>query len=87
MPTVDVECPECAMVLPIEEERLGEALKCPKCKFVFDAEKSGGAYEIVDPRSRASRGPASGPIPEVEPPPETDAERKIRERLEKWADE
>ena len=87
MPTVDAECPECANVLPIEEEQLGKALKCPRCKSVFEAEKSGGAYEFAQPapRARSPRQPSEDL--EAEPRIETEAERRLRERMEKWADE
>ena len=92
MPTVEVECSECATVLPIEEEQLGAELKCPKCKSVFVAEKSGGAYEIADPAARLTsarptRNPSAGRQPEFESRPETETERRLRERMEKWAEE
>ena len=96
LPTIDVECSECATVVPIEEERLGAELKCPKCKSVFVAEKSGGSALAssptpppVQPPRDPGRNPSAGPQPESEPdsPPETEAERRQRERLEKWAEE
>jgi len=91
MPTVDVECTECATVLPIEEDQLGTELKCPKCKALFLTEKAKGAYELVDPTPRQTSAKTErihpNEEPEPEAPPETEAERKLRERMEKWADE
>ncbi len=90
MPTVDVECTECATVIATEEENLGTEIKCPKCKTLFVAEKA-GAYDLVDPSprrtsSRTEPRPSEDDI-EFEPPPESEAERKLRERMEKWAGE
>ena len=105
MPTIDVECSECAMILPIEEDLLNTEMKCPKCKSMFVAEKSGGLYAIVEaPRpapTRSSPSPSfrpnpakpssskSSPSPKPQPEPsvETETERRLRERMEKWADE
>ncbi len=93
MPTIDVECPECATTLSIEEDQLGTDLKCPKCKFVFLAEKPDGAYGFADPAprprptkpTRQPSTPTSKPKSETET--ETETERQLRERMEKWADD
>jgi predicted Zn finger-like uncharacterized protein len=89
---IDIACPECAMVLMIEEDQLSSELKCPRCKHRFKAEESesGATFDIADeppPRpsaSEPSRQAAGDPTP---PAPETEAERQIRERLEKWAEQ
>jgi predicted Zn finger-like uncharacterized protein len=100
MSTIDAECPECAETFPIEAGQLGTEVKCPKCKFLFTATQSEGAYELADgplspqddgpsprlPRpGRPDRRPASTPRPA--PKSETRAERELRERMEKWADD
>lgn len=98
MATVDVECPECAESITVEESALGTPTKCPKCKFVFTAERGGGAYDlVVDPAPRATRREAppsndgaprrpGGSAPKPAERPETEAERKLRERMERWAE-
>ena len=67
MPTIDVECSECATILAIREDQLGAELKCPKCKSVFLAEKTSSAYRSRRPgpsvgwlatRARPLRRPA-----------------------------
>lgn len=99
MPTIDIECSECGHTIQIEDSQLGTTMKCPKCKFDFVAE-SGFDYELADepaPRSSGSSAPSHGdeggagePRASKKPPRdqvETDAQRKLRERMEKWAEE
>ncbi len=93
MTTADVECPECARVLPMPEAQLGTEVKCPHCKTIFTAEAGAGAYEFADsaPRAASPRAdrerPASVDPDEDNAPPETEAERRLRESMEKWAEE
>ncbi len=101
MSSRNAECPECASLVPIEENQLGTPVKCPKCKSVFTAESAGGAYELVDettsspvrddpgPRDADSPRPKRRPAapPKVNTRPETEEERRLRQRMEKWADE
>ncbi len=88
MPTVDAECPECATTLQVDEADLGRRMKCPKCKFVFDAERADGAYELVDPpsppksRRRGEEGPGR-----VEPDEVDESTDELRRKMEEWADE
>jgi predicted Zn finger-like uncharacterized protein len=87
---IDIACPECAMVLMIEEDQLGSELKCPKCKHRFEAAELSNVFDLLDeppPRpsdAQPSRRVGGDPRP---PAPETEAERQIRERMEKWAEE
>lgn len=86
MPTVDVECPECATTIQIDEADLGRRMKCTKCKFVFDAERADGAYELVDPPSppRSRRRADGGAEPDGSDDESID---ELRRRMEQWADE
>ncbi len=88
MGTIDVHCPECDMILMIDEDDLGGEVKCPKCKHVFEAEDSGdgGDYQVAeDPTPKAKPRPRRPSAP-PKLKPETEAERKLRERMEKWAE-
>lgn len=99
MAAIDVECPECAESISIEDGQLGSEIKCPKCKFLFTAAVAEGAYGFADeappgladePRPRTPRpgGPARRPssAPKAKPKAETKAEREQRERMERWAE-
>lgn len=93
MATIDVECSECGAELQVEESLVGSSMTCPKCKLPCVVERS-GAYDLIEePRTRPGRsssGPAPGrpraasPAPEK---PETEEQRKLRERMERWSDE
>lgn len=118
MARIDVECPECAEAMDLDEGQVGQSVKCPKCKFVFEAQPSQGAYGIggdyglagdnpgtlpgaqappsggyglledQTPRPRPTRsGPAPARKPQPKPARETEEDRRLRERMEKWADE
>ncbi len=87
-----VECPECAEPMDLDESQLGQTVKCPKCKSRFEATVSEGAYEIVPdptPRPRPSRPASSSPSkkPRPDSSQETEEQRQLRERMEKWADD
>ena len=45
MSAIDVECGECGWSMSLEEDQLGESVKCPKCKMSFVAERA-GAYGL-----------------------------------------
>lgn len=94
MPAVEITCAECGHTLQVEEAVLGTTLKCPKCKFDFVAE-TGDAYDLADDQfTEFTSEPAGLPL-SVENPaksapkarPETEAERKLRERMERWAED
>jgi predicted Zn finger-like uncharacterized protein len=89
MPTVDVECPECASTIQVEEEQLGKTMKCPKCKSVFEAEKAEGAYELADPppRPKSRQRSSDGPSPEADDEGDEESIDELRKRMERWADE
>jgi predicted Zn finger-like uncharacterized protein len=89
MPTVDVECPECAETLPVEEAQLGEMMKCPKCKTVFEAERAEGAYELADPppRPKSRQRSSDGPSPEAVDEGDDESIDELRRRMEQWADD
>jgi hypothetical protein len=84
MTIVDVECSECGAGLQVEEGRVGSSMTCPKCLLPCVVERPGG-YDLADePRGRSASGGdrAASSRPE---PVETEEQRVIRERLERWA--
>lgn len=96
MASLDIKCPECGVIQMIDEAQLGETLTCPKCKESFTAE-AGDTYGFVgdEPPAAAHAQPvatrhshvAGKSRSESKPEVETDSQREIRERMEKWAAE
>jgi predicted Zn finger-like uncharacterized protein len=97
MSQIEIKCAECRARLRINEKLLGTSIKCPKCKETFIAE-AGDTYALADDspaQALVQRAPASTQAageraptaskPTPQPKPETRAERKQREDLEKWA--
>lgn len=96
MQPIDIKCPECGVIQMIDDAQLGQTLRCPKCRASFTAE-TGDAYGLVEGDGHAanpahptsSRRPREAGSPTKEPRPvvESEAQRKLRERMEKWAEE
>jgi len=92
MPPIDIKGSECGAIQMIDDAQLGTNLTCPKCRTTFLAE-AGDDYGLADedveappqaaPRSRAPGKPARESRPAVE----TEAQRALRERMEKWAED
>jgi hypothetical protein len=87
MATVDVECSECGAELQVEEDRVGSSMTCPKCLLPCVVERPGGYDLVEEPRGRSGRSASGGErSASLRPEPvETEEQRVIRERLERWA--
>lgn len=101
MPAIEIACAECGHTLQVEEAVLGTTMKCPKCKFDFVAE-TGDAYGLAEDFSAEPSGspasadrradvptgsPASSASSRRDSKPETEAQRKLREKMERWAED
>jgi hypothetical protein len=87
MAIVDVDCSECGVILQIDDARMGSTMECPKCRSPFVVEPA-GAYDLAAPPPKTSGRPPRAPAaPALAESPETDDQRRLREQMERWADD